>query len=348
MARPLYLRIVQAVEQHENYFVQKRDINGRLGLSCLQKITAAYMMISHGVPADFMDQYIRIGESTIIESLKKFVKAVVEVFGDEYLRSPNEHDTARLLSIGEQRGFPGMLGSIDCMHWQWKNCPTAWQGMYTGHMNEPTIILEAVASHDLWIWHAFFGLPGSLNDINVLHRSHLFANLAQGEAPVVNYTINSHDYTMGYYLADGIYPRWATFVKTISRPLGNKRKYFAKAQEATRKDVERAFGVLQARFAIIRGPARFWDKETLREIMTACVIMHNMIIEDERDEDEDEDFHYDGVGKVVIPTPRVVRNRQQELHDFIQVHHNIRNLEGHSQLQEDLIEHLWHQRSDMY
>lgn len=86
---------------------------------------------------------------------------------------------------------------------------------------------------------------------------------------------------MGYYLADGIYPRWATFVKTISQPLGNKRKYFAKGQEATRKDVERAFGVLEARFAIIRGPARFWDKETLREIMTACVIMHNMIIEDE-------------------------------------------------------------------
>jgi hypothetical protein len=49
------------------------------------------------------------------------------------------------------------------MHWKWKNCPTAYQGTYCGHVKEPTIILEAVASHDLWIWHAFFGLPGSLN-----------------------------------------------------------------------------------------------------------------------------------------------------------------------------------------
>ena len=71
---------------------------------------------------------------------------------------------------------------------------------------------------------------------------------------------------MGYYLTDGIYPQWATFVKTIQSPLGNKTKYFAKAQEAVRKDVERAFGVLQSRFAIVRGPARFWDKDTLREI----------------------------------------------------------------------------------
>jgi len=41
---------------------------------------------------------------------------------------------------------------------------------------------------------------------------------------------------MGYYLADGIYPSWATFVKTIQQPQGNKRKYFAKAQEACKQN----------------------------------------------------------------------------------------------------------------
>jgi len=96
--------------------VQKREANGSLGLSCLQKMCAAYMMISYGVPADFMDQYFRIGESTVIESLRRLVRAIIEVFGDEYLRSPTEQDTARLLASGGRRGFPGMLGCLDCMH----------------------------------------------------------------------------------------------------------------------------------------------------------------------------------------------------------------------------------------
>jgi len=101
-----------------------------------------------------------------------------------------------------------------------------------------TGLLEAIASKDLWKWHAFFGMSGSHNDINVLQRSPRFARLPKGESPQVNYNINGHDYSLGYYLADDIYPSWTTFVKTIPQPQGNKNKYFAKAQEACRKDVE--------------------------------------------------------------------------------------------------------------
>ena len=151
MSCPLFLRIVNEVEQYDPYFIQRTDAVRVLGLSSLQKITAAYRILAYRTPADSMDEYIRIGESTIIESLRRFVKVVIEIFGNHYLRSPNNIDIARLLQTGEQRGFPGMLGSIDCMHWKWKNCPTVCQGMYTGHCHEPTIILEAVTSQDLWI-----------------------------------------------------------------------------------------------------------------------------------------------------------------------------------------------------
>ena len=117
MRRHVFLLIMKAVEEHDDYFVQKRNAAGVLGLSCLQKVVAAFRMLAYGVPANALDEYIRIGESTALEALRKFVVAVVEVFGPEYMRRPNAQDTARLLAIGASRGFPDMLGSIDCMHW---------------------------------------------------------------------------------------------------------------------------------------------------------------------------------------------------------------------------------------
>jgi hypothetical protein len=98
--------------------VQKRDAAGKKGLSCFQKVTAALRMLTYGVSADATDKYIRIGESTALESLHKFVTAIVEIFEAEYLRHPTEADVARLLAVNEKRGFPGMLGFIDCMHWE--------------------------------------------------------------------------------------------------------------------------------------------------------------------------------------------------------------------------------------
>ncbi|XP_073312550.1 uncharacterized protein [Primulina huaijiensis] len=204
-----------------------------MGLSTNQKITAAMWMLAYCTPADAADEYIKIGESTTIQCLQRFCRDIVEVFAERSLRSPTSIDIDRLLRIGEKRGFLGMLGSLDCMHWSLKNCPTAWAGQYAGRSGSPTIILEAVADYDIWIWHAFFGMPESNNDINVLEASNLFSNLAQGIAPPANYISGGKEYHQEYYLAD----------------------------------------------------ARAWQKKHLQDIMTACIIMHNMIIEDERDLD---------------------------------------------------------------
>ena len=66
-----------------------------------------------------------------------------------------------------------MLGSLDCMHVCWKNCPITYQGAYQGKEMFSTLVLEAIADHNLWFWHAVFGFVGSCNDINILNVSPL-------------------------------------------------------------------------------------------------------------------------------------------------------------------------------
>jgi hypothetical protein len=113
-----------------------------------------------------------------------------------------------------------------------------------------------------------------------------------------------------------------------------KNKYFAKAQEAARKDVERAFGVLQSRFAIVRGAARLWDTEALGNIMKACVIAHNVIVEDEGVVDPTERFDYGDQN--VEPS----HENNHTLDEFIEAHKRIRVNETHHQVKEDLIKHI--------
>nr|GEW08175.1 hypothetical protein [Tanacetum cinerariifolium] len=79
-----------------------------------------------------------------------------------------------------------MLGSIDCMHWEWVKCPESWHGQFGRVIKKyPTTMLEVVASQDLWIWHAFFGVAGANNDLTFLNTSPLFDELLDDIAHVV-------------------------------------------------------------------------------------------------------------------------------------------------------------------
>ncbi|GJS13606.1 ALP1-like protein isoform X1 [Tanacetum coccineum] len=97
---------------------------------------------------------------------------------------------ARLMAdyFGPHPKYP----DIDCMHWEWRNCPKAWHGQF-----------------------------------------------ARGDKKVT--------FEKGYYLADDIYPQWSSFVKSFTVANSEKNALFKRKQESARKDVERAFGVLQGR-----------------------------------------------------------------------------------------------------
>ena len=48
--------------------------------------------------------------------------------------------------------------------------------------------------------------------------------------------------------------------------------------------MDHTFGVLQSWFIIVRWPARLWKRNSVGRILLAYVVLHNMIVEDEREE----------------------------------------------------------------
>ncbi|XP_023766742.2 uncharacterized protein LOC111915307 [Lactuca sativa] len=176
----------------------------------------------------------------------------------------------------------------------------------------------------------FFGVAGSNNDVNVLDQSPIFDDLLSGKASDAPFTVNGNEYKFGYYLTDGIYPQYSTFVKVFRHPIDPRDKYFKRRQEGARKDVERAFGVLKSKWHIVENAVRPYELDTLRYIMYACIIMHNMVVEDK--------------GRNIAtysPTePRHVQfqpGTSEYLHRVV----DIQDQQKHMQLREDLTDYIY-------
>ncbi|GJZ36349.1 ALP1-like protein [Tanacetum coccineum] len=186
----------------------------RLFTKIVRECTSAIRQMAYGSVPDSLDEYLQMGAIT----------------------APWVH---------------GMLGSIDCTHWLWANYPVAFRAQFSrgDHGSDPFILLEAIASNDLWIWYAFFGVSGMNNDVTVLRQSSIFNDLNQGEHWMF------HSWLTTCFIKD---PQWSVLIKSIKNPDTNdhKRILYKTNHKAARKDVERAFGVLKQKWKIIKYPAR--------------------------------------------------------------------------------------------
>jgi hypothetical protein len=125
---------------------------------------------------------------------------------------------------------------------------------------------------------------GSLNDINNLIKSSIVSLILDGSFNIQTtpYTIDGTKRDWLYFLVDGIYPAYSIFISMFHHPQNDVEKYFATCQEACRKDIERAFGVLVQRFQILQRPLKNWYWNNIVDIMDTFIIMHNMIIKSRR------------------------------------------------------------------
>ncbi|GJU33571.1 ALP1-like protein [Tanacetum coccineum] len=66
---------------------------------------------------------------------------------------------------------------------------------------------------------------GANNDFTVLNHSSLFDTNLNDTAPIAPFVVNRVGFDKEYYMADGIYPQWATFVKSFTVARDEKKPY---------------------------------------------------------------------------------------------------------------------------
>jgi hypothetical protein len=115
MPKRLFLQICTSVENHNEFFVQKKDAVGKLGIHCQLKVASAIKMLCGNSGNDVAKCSFKVGESTLFQILKEFCQTMIRVFSKKYLRQPTVNDMTKLLAQNEERGFPGMLGTLNIL-----------------------------------------------------------------------------------------------------------------------------------------------------------------------------------------------------------------------------------------
>jgi len=253
---------------NDELFSQERlNATGKLQARPLQKTVAASCVIADTEAAHRADEYMCLSRTVISKLTNLLLGFIVNRWRSNYLRQPNQDKLNTIMERIKDHRMPGCMGSLDCCHWDWQQCPTGMAAAYQICKGKTCIVVETVCDKDLWMWHLFVGAPGSLNDMNVMQKSNLYLDVTGGHSPPrsMPVTINERTRTLPCYLFDGIYPRYAFLLSPPSNTSTKEHTTFKRLQEAIQNDMERVFGALRKRFHVVLHPG---GNHTVSQLVT--------------------------------------------------------------------------------
>ncbi|GKD19693.1 ALP1-like protein [Tanacetum coccineum] len=112
MSRRLFTKIVREVTDASPFLEQTNDCTGNVGISSLMKCPSTIRQMAYGAVPDTLDEYLKMGATTARKSLQMFCKAIMELYGEEFLRKPTYTDMEKLYAHhDENHGFSRMMNN---------------------------------------------------------------------------------------------------------------------------------------------------------------------------------------------------------------------------------------------
>ncbi|KAI3715589.1 hypothetical protein L6452_22575 [Arctium lappa] len=257
-------------------------------MSVEEQVARFLHIVGNDLRNRFVSWFYRRSGSTTSRHFHRVLNAIISL-EDQYLIQPNGDRVPK--EIQEQRRFypffKDCIGAIDGTHVRVR-VPSKDAPRYRGRKGYPTINVLAACTFDLKFTYVLSGWEGTASDSRIIKNA-----LTRNDKLLIP--------EGKYYLVDAGLPHRSSLIAPYrgvryhlkeysSRGPQNSRELFNLRHASLRNAIERAFGVLKKRFPIIRSTTEpFYSCETQSEIFLACCILHNFLLDEDRDKELEEE-----------------------------------------------------------
>ena len=294
----MFMKLRNMFVEHNWLQTRRFDCFGRPSVPFEMKLLAALRFLGRGECFDTLSELT--GDRVSAETIRRFVIEFVEKMSslkDKFIRTPdptNNDEMKSAMDMYARLGFPGCIGSTDCVNIALSRCPHSLKNIHTGKDGYPTLGFNCTVNHHRRFLHVSRSCPGSWNDKCKVRFDQFCCNVREQELykqiPFQVRTSTGEWVTRRgvYLIVDGGYHRWRILQCPLKQSSDKKECLHSRWLESVRKDVECAFGVLKVMFRCLKLPSRFQNLTVTENIFITCCILRNMLMDDELEQREEQ------------------------------------------------------------
>ena len=166
---PSFLQWVEYDEETNPSGIKATDAAGRARCPTALKLLGVLRILGRGTDLDSINELSGISEPVMNHFFHRWCKWARDVLSAEYLKFPeSDEELSKVMGAFSALGFPGALGSMDVVHFNWGGCPAAWANLCTGKEGFPTLAYEAICDHSGCVIALTPGHYGAYNDKTIV------------------------------------------------------------------------------------------------------------------------------------------------------------------------------------
>lgn len=276
MTRPTFLKIVELVRPR----LEKRDTNFRKAIPIEKRVAISIWRLATGNSFRTVSKTFAVGKSTAVSITREFCREMRRL-APNFIKFPaNRRDTAQAIEqfkLDYSCQISQAIGAIDGTHVNIVAPAGEGKEDYFSRKQRYTVNTQGIVGANLIFYDVATGFPGSCHDARNLRNSSIFHRAQNEELLVKPIDIVNETEIRPLILGDSAYPlfSWLLTPFPFGPALTRRQKKFNKRLSGGRVHVERAFGILKARWRCLLKRVDN-EIENVSSVIITCCTIHNI------------------------------------------------------------------------